>query len=374
MLIPTPPPHVPSRFGPCPSPTPARPAGLAWPGPARPTPQTLKRHLNELLFDQVGTQGGKDPVDGRGGGGAQGPPVQELPVQACQSHMGTLAASSIPSHPPPPCPAPDTGSAISLPRPALPSLAPSFTPHLARSAPRARGPPAPRSPPCLSQCVSCPSLRRVYRHTTEQNPPPSLPTPLPPPLLPPSNPPAHPPPASRAQGPSARVGRDGPRGAAGAAAGRQQGLAHTGGSASGGCLCGVCAWGMRVGCVCVLDVRQSTHTLSQGHCQGSFPLCISGGTHTRVRSFAASHLPTHPTTALRLRPCSCPCAFAPACPPPLPSQVREAMLRGRGDWRAVAKAAQAEHFGEGSQRMARERLEAMVKVGGAGKLGGGGWG
>ena len=65
-------------------------------------------------------------------------------------------------------------------------------------------------------------------------------------------------------------------------------------------------------------------------------------------------------------PC-CPCrASVPmhAC-----TQVREAMLRGR-DWRAVAEAAKKGHFGEGAARMAKERLEAMVKVGGWG----GGWG
>lgn len=41
--------------------------------------------------------------------------------------------------------------------------------------------------------------------------------------------------------------------------------------------------------------------------------------------------------------------------------VRDAMLRGR-DWRAVAEAAKKGHFGEGAQRMAKERLEAMVKA------------
>ncbi len=42
--------------------------------------------------------------------------------------------------------------------------------------------------------------------------------------------------------------------------------------------------------------------------------------------------------------------------------VREAMLRGRS-WPAVAQRAAKEHFGDAAARMARERIEAMVKVG-----------
>lgn len=42
--------------------------------------------------------------------------------------------------------------------------------------------------------------------------------------------------------------------------------------------------------------------------------------------------------------------------------VREAMLRGKS-WPAVAQRAAKEHFGDAAARMARERIEAMVKVG-----------
>ncbi|GLC39562.1 hypothetical protein PLESTB_001626800 [Pleodorina starrii] len=40
--------------------------------------------------------------------------------------------------------------------------------------------------------------------------------------------------------------------------------------------------------------------------------------------------------------------------------VRDSILRGR-DWRAVAERAREEHFGRAAARMARERMEAMVK-------------
>lgn len=41
--------------------------------------------------------------------------------------------------------------------------------------------------------------------------------------------------------------------------------------------------------------------------------------------------------------------------------IRDALLRGR-NWRAVAEAAKREHFGVAAAVLARERLEAMVKV------------
>jgi hypothetical protein len=41
--------------------------------------------------------------------------------------------------------------------------------------------------------------------------------------------------------------------------------------------------------------------------------------------------------------------------------VRDAILRGR-NWRQVAERAKKEHFGKEAGRMARERMEAMLKV------------
>lgn len=45
-------------------------------------------------------------------------------------------------------------------------------------------------------------------------------------------------------------------------------------------------------------------------------------------------------------------------------EVRDALLRGR-DWKALAEVLKKDVFGAAAQRMANERLAAMVKVGGA---------
>ena len=102
-----------------------------------------------------------------------------------------------------------------------------------------------------------------------------------------------------------------------------------------------------------------------GEAGGRGPCCLSRGC-ARVLRFAHDHHTAITAILISTRPFV---YLAPTAPtPPLRTPlvqvpgVRQSLVQGK-DWKAVAKGLKEGHFGAAAKRMARERMEALVRGG-----------